>query len=65
MATKVIRTKGFPKYTKTKKIYEKRNLNLNPNLKHENKNKNMKWVKQVQTIYFFGSNIWKNEQEMK
>lgn len=25
-----------------KKNYEKRNLNLNPNLKHENKNKNMK-----------------------
>jgi hypothetical protein len=34
MATKVMKTKGFPKYTKTKKNYEKKGLNLNPNMKH-------------------------------
>ncbi len=36
MATKVMKTKGFPKYTKTKTNYEKKGLNLNPNIKHEN-----------------------------
>jgi hypothetical protein len=36
MATKVMKTKGFPKYSKTKTNYEKKGLNLNPNIKHEN-----------------------------
>jgi hypothetical protein len=38
MGTKVMKTKGFPKYTKTKTNYKKIGLNLNPNTKHENKN---------------------------
>jgi hypothetical protein len=29
--------KGFPRYTKTKMFMAKENLNLNPNIKHENK----------------------------
>jgi hypothetical protein len=43
MATKVMKTKGFPKYTKTKKNYETKGLKFKS--KHKTmkiKNKNMK-----------------------
>ncbi len=44
--TKTMKMKGFPRYTKINKKYGKIGFNFILNTKHENQNKNMKYVRQ-------------------
>jgi len=51
----ITKIKEFLWYLKRKKVYEKIKPKFNLNTKHENKKKKTKFVRKVQTIYFFNA----------